>query len=381
MLRLSGFRRHRPSRATRVPPLPPFLRLAALLGAGLLASLPAPPAAAATAAIQEPAAPARTAATGTAEAQELIDAERPAEALKVIERALAAAPDDAEAMLLRSTAHFMLGDMEAGRRDLDRALVLDPELHQGWLNRAALAVSEERYDDALAAFRRAEEIDPRAPENDLNAGAVLLLKGELEAATQRFARYLAGAGDTAEGYYLVAGNYALAGYAALALENLRGAIERDERTRRRARTDPNFSALQTNPRFLRLLSTDSYQPPAGSFQDDRTFDVRYDGGRGPLLPAVLDALQLGDRPFDPQVEVTESWALIWGDLRIKVSDTLGDRGRVQLSAPPGRFTPASWRQATRDLLDRIEHQALLRNLAKERQEADGNGGRGGRGGS
>ena len=346
--------------------------LAAALLSAALVLLAAPPSWAAQGAVAQPIA--REPVSATAQAQELIDAERPEDALSLLDRALALEPDDAEALLLRSTARFMLGDVEAGRHDLDRALVLDPKLRQGWLNRAALAVSEERYDDALAAFNRAEELDPRAPENDLNVGTVLLLQGKLEPASQRFARYLAGAGDTADGHYLVASNYALAGYAALAIENLRGAIQRDERTRRRARTDPNFSALQTNARFQRLLANDAYEPPPGSFTADRMFDAAYDGGRGPLLPAVLDALQLGDRPFDPQVEVTESWALIWGDLRIKVSDTLGERGRVQLSAPPGSFTPAGWRQASEHLLESVQRQATMRNLARERHEAAGHGG-------
>ena len=362
-------RRTGPHRCRRLATVP--LATVLLL---LLPFLPAAPAAAGEVAAPFPVQDAGAPASAVAQARELLDAQRPDEALALLDRALAARPDDAEALLLRSTARFMLGDLEAGRRDLDRALVLDPTLRQGWLNRAAVAVAEERYDDALAAFLHAEELDPRAPENDLNVGTVQLLQGQLEPASRRFQRYLAGAGDTAEGYYLVAGNYALAGYAALAVEHLRAAVERDERSRRRARTDPNFASLETNPRFQRLLATDAYEPPAGSFAADRTLEAGYDGGRGPLLPAVLDALQLGDRPFDPQVEVTEVWALIWGEVRIKVSDTLGGRGRVQLSAPPGAFTPAGWRQATDSLLARIERQALMRSLSKERHESQGRGG-------
>ena len=126
---------------------------------------------------------------------------------------------------------------------------------RGGSNRAAVAVSEERYDDALAAFCDAEELDLEGagerPQR-LNRPAS---RGDLEPASQRFARYLAGAGDTAEGYYLVASNYALAGYAALVIENLRGAIERYELTRRRAfidacprrcRPTPRSSACSTN---------------------------------------------------------------------------------------------------------------------------------------
>jgi tetratricopeptide (TPR) repeat protein len=300
-----------------------------------------------------------------ARAQEMIDAERPQEALDLLDPYLKRHPDDAAALLARSTVRFMLGDVAAGRRDLDRSLKLEPTQRQGWLNQAALAVSEERYDDALAAFRRAETLDPAAPENDLNIGTVLLLKGQLEAASERFESYLGGAGDSADGYYLVASNYALAGYAALAIEHLRRAIERNERARLRARTDPNFSTLATNRRFLALLSTDSYQPPVGSHAARRSFGAPYDGGRGPLLPAVLDALQLGERPFDPRVEVTESWALVWGDLRIKLYDSEG-RGVVELSAPAERFTPAEWQTATQDLLSKIAQRAALRQSKRSR---------------
>jgi len=294
-------------------------------------------------------------------AQEMIDAERPQEALTLLDKHLKRNPDDAAALLLRSTARFMLGSVDTGRRDLERSLELDPSQHQGWLNLAALAVSEERYDDALAAFRRAETLQPAAPENDLNIGTVLLLQGQLEAASERFERYLDGAGDSADGYYLVASNYALAGYAALAIEHLRRAIERNERSRLRARTDPNFSALTTNRRFLEILSTDAYRPPLGAYTAQRTFGVRYDGGRGPLLPAVLDTLQLGDRPFDPRVEVTESWALIWGDLRIKLFDAEG-RGTVELSSPSERFTPSEWQAVSEDLLGNIAQRAALRTM-------------------
>ena len=308
---------------------------------------------------------AQRADSSVAQAQELLDAQRPSEALRLLDRMVKRDGDNAQALLLRSSAHFMLGDMEPGRRDLDRALALDPELRQGWLNRAALAVAEERYDDAVAAFRRAEALDPAAPENDVNVGTALLLQGDLASASERFSAYLGGAGDTAEGYYLVASNYALAGYAALAVEHLRGAIERDERTRRRARTDPNFRALQINARFRRLMSQDHYQPPAGSHVADATFDAAYRGGQGPLLPAVLDALQLGDRPFDPNVEVTDTWALIWGDVRIKVFDTLGDQGRVQLSAPARAFTPAEWKRVVSGLLARIERQAMARSMGQD----------------
>jgi tetratricopeptide (TPR) repeat protein len=289
-----------------------------------------------------------------AAAQELLDGERPEEAMARVEPLLAKEPDDAAALLVRGTARLMLGEVEAGRRDLDRSLALDPGQRRGWLNLAALAVAEERHADALRAFLEAEKLDPAAPENDLNIGAVLLLQGKLKPASERFAAYLAGGGASADGTYLVATNYALAGYAALAVEHLRRAVELDERARLRARTDPNFAALAGNPAFAEVMATDAYRPPEGAYAASRPFPVRYDRADGRLLGAVIDTLQLAGRSFDPRVEVTDRWALVWGDLRIKVTNTLGDQGLVQVSAPADRLTPAEWRARSEELFAGVE---------------------------
>jgi len=282
-------------------------------------------------------------------ARQLLEAQRAEEALAVVEGILKRRPDHAEALLVRSTVRFMEGDLEAGRRDLERCLALDPSLREGWLNLAGLAVAEERYEEALEAFRQAEELDPAAPENHLNIGTALLLQGELTPASERFDRYLKGHGDTAEGYFLVAKNYALAGYAALAVEHLRRAVELDERARVQAKADPAFTSLADNPRLSQLLATDTWVPPPGAREAARDFPVAYAGGQGPLLRAVLDALQLGSRRFDPRVEVTPEWSLVWGEARIKVSETPDGGGRVELTAPAEAFTAAAWRTFSDDL--------------------------------
>ena len=357
---------------TRHPSRSHLARLATTV---LIAALPAlaaaVPARSASAAPQVAQPMSTEPASATAEAQELIDADRPAEALTLLDRALSLEPDDAEALLLRSTARFMLGDVEAGRRDLDRALVLDPQLRQGWLNRAAVAVSEERYDDALAAFRHAEELDRRRRRTTSTSAPSCSSEGtsSRRASASRATWRAPATRRKATTWWPATMRWratrrwrsrTCAGRSSAT--NAPVVAPAPMRTSRRCRPTPGSSACSTN---------DDYEPPPGSFHAVRTFDAAYDGGRGPLLPAVLDALQLGDRPFDPQVEVTESWALIWGDLRIKVSDTLGPRGRVQLSAPPGSFTPAGWRQASDRLLESVQHQAMMRNLSRERHQANG----------
>ncbi|HEX6199739.1 MAG TPA: tetratricopeptide repeat protein, partial [Thermoanaerobaculia bacterium] len=272
-----------------------------------------------------------------AKAQRLLDEGRPVAALVEIEAVLRRDPDHAEALLLRSTARFMEGNMEEGRADLERALAADPTLRQAWLNRAGLEIAEERYDAALEALERARELDPAAADNHLNLGAVLLLQGRIEEATGHFERYLAAAADPAEAHYLVAKNYAGQGYARVAVETLRRAVELDEGYRLAARTDPSFQAIASAPDFQRLLETDLH-PPAPEDQVVRErYPAAYDGGDGPLLSAILEALRLTGEPFDPRVEVTPEWALVHGELRVKVSDApaggdaAGPGGVLQIS--------------------------------------------------
>lgn len=293
-----------------------------------------------------------------AQARQLVEAQRAEEAIGVLDRVLAREPRNAEALLVRGTARLVAGEAAAGRRDLARALEVDPALREGWLTLGALEVSEERWEAALAAFGRAEAIEPAAADNDLNIGAVQLLAGDLGGASERFARYLDGPGGDANGFFLVAKNYALAGYEALAVEHLRRAIEIDERARVQAKADPAFAGVKPSPRFQALINTMSFRPPEGSHAAERTFPEAYDGGRGPLLRAVLDALQLGGRPFDPRVDVAPDWAVIWGEARIQVSDA-GEGGVVSLSAPADRFTAAAWADFAEELLQEVSTRLVL----------------------
>lgn len=298
------------------------------------------------------------------EARALVDSGQPDAAVEILDELLDG-HDDAEAYLLRSTAHFMLGNEERGRRDLDRTLELDPRLRQAWLNRAALALAEESYPAALEAFLEAERLDPGADDNFLNLGAVRLLMGELDRASRNFEQYLERNPD-ASSHYLVATNYAMAGYPGLAIRFLERAIQRNERIRVRARADPNFRSLEDNPRFQELLLTDSYQPPPGSHRAERAYSLSYRRGEGPLLRVVLDALHALRLAYDPRVEVTPEWALIWSDMRIKLTDTADGEGRVVLTAPPQQLTPREFEERSDELLDRILIEIGKRTVQRPR---------------
>lgn len=295
-----------------------------------------------------------------AQAHELVDAGDAEEAIKLLNKAVKAKPPLADAYLLRSTANFMVGDLQAGRSDLEEALSIDPTLRQAWLNRAALDLSESNYDAALEALTQARDLDPAALDNDLNFGVVLVLQGDLEPASQHFNTHIQRSGGTAEAYYVVASNYAMAGLAAPAIEHLKTAIQIDERMRLQARTDPNFQDLEENPRFQEVLLTDTFKPAPGSHHAVQSFDTPFGGPDGPLVSATLDALQFSGQPFDPRVEVTPDWALIWSEYRIKITSGADGRGQVQLTAPPNSFTPADWKRRSEDLFRQITVRLLSR---------------------
>lgn len=293
-------------------------------------------------------------------AQSLLDEGRPTAAIEALRPLLR--KEDPRALLLRSTAHFMEGRVEEGRADLDRVLALAPDLRQAWLNRAGLDIAEQRYDRALEALETARRLDPSAPDSHLNIGAVLLLQGHLAEATASFERYLDAAGASADAHFLVATNYAGRGYAPLAIESLRRAIELDERYRLRARTDDNFAAIAEAPELAAVMETDSYRPAPGDHALQRSYPAPYDGGDGVLLSAVLEGLRLVGEPFDPRIEVTSDWALVHGDLRIKLSDRRTEDsvdGVLSLSAPAGSLSASEWDRRVERLLEAVE-VALLR---------------------
>ena len=294
------------------------------------------------------------------QAQELLDAGDAEGAIKLLNKAVKAKPPLAEAFLMRSTANFIVGDLQAGRSDLEEALKIDPSLRQAWLNRAGLDLSEGDYDAALEALTRARDLDPGAIDNDLNLGVVLVLKGDVEPASQHFAAHIQRSGNSAESFYVVASNYAMAGLAGPAIEHLKQAIQLDERVRLNARTNSNFQDLESNQRFQDLLLTDTFRPEPGSYHAAQNFDSPFSGPDGPLLSATLDALQFSGQPFDPRVEVTPDWALIWSEYRIKITNAENGQGQVQLTAPPNSFTPSEWKRRSEDLFREITVRLLSR---------------------
>jgi tetratricopeptide (TPR) repeat protein len=298
-----------------------------------------------------------TAATLSA-AKAKIDADDAAGALALLDPLVKREPKNARAYHLRATARLMLGTA-GGNEDLDKAIALDPTLRQAWLDRGAVAMADKRYAAALSDFQKARDLDPADPDGSLDVGAAQLLLGKLDDATHSFEAYLGQAPTDGAAHFLVAKNYALAGYAGLAVQSLQQAIALDERLRASARSDPAFADVASNPRFQDLMTVDTYKPAPGTLHAERSYGSAYDNGNGPLLLATMDALQTLGEAVDRRVEVTPGWALLWGAMRIKLYDDAKGQGQVAVSAREA-MTPAEWEQRTKKLFDTILIQLAKR---------------------
>ncbi len=126
----------------------------------------------------------------------------------------------------------------------------------------------------------------------------------------------------------------------------------------RARSDANFAELATTRPFELLLTTDSFVPPAGSSTAARIYRSPFKGAGSPILVAVLNALQVAGSPMDSSVEVTDEWALLWSDARIKVVRRSEQETAVELSAEPGKFTPEAWGERSREIYDGLDKELL-----------------------
>ncbi|NJL27826.1 MAG: hypothetical protein HC897_07970 [Thermoanaerobaculia bacterium] len=68
---------------------------------------------------------------------------------------------------------------------------------------------------------------------------------------------------------------------------------------------------------------------------------------------MLDALQKVGWRYDARIEATNAWAIIWGDVRIKLASQGDGSGVVSLSAPAASFSAAAWQNKTQGLFQLI----------------------------
>lgn len=82
----------------------------------------------------------------------------------------------------RGMGYVMLGDMDRGLKDFDKAIVLHPELATAYLNRGYALVFKENLSDARADFERAMKAKPDWAEPYVGRAILYYMSGQTQAA-------------------------------------------------------------------------------------------------------------------------------------------------------------------------------------------------------
>jgi tetratricopeptide (TPR) repeat protein len=108
----------------------------------------------------------------------LTEADRPADALPHLLRAVELRPDDADAWFNLGNTDAALGDLPAARGALERCLALDPRRSKAWNNLGIVLVLGGDEAAAEAAWRRSLAIRPDFPDARLNLTRLQRSRGE-----------------------------------------------------------------------------------------------------------------------------------------------------------------------------------------------------------
>jgi len=198
------------------------------------------------------------------------------EALKLLQRATALAPDDARAWFGLGRVLFSLGRREEAGAVLDRGLTLSPDDYRGRIDAGTLRLRLGELEAASEHFQRAAEIAPEAAE-PLSALAVVAgLAGDSAAARGAATRALALEPALISAQIAIARADSLDGEPAQAAERL---------TRLLVRTDL-ADAQRIDIHDLRAECLDTQGRPAEAFAD---YAARNDVMRRVHAPSLADA--------------------------------------------------------------------------------------------
>ncbi len=118
------------------------------------------------------------------------------EAAEILERAFYLAPDSVDVKINLGGAYILLGRFEDAVPLLQEAARQAPDNPMVWTNLAAAYLGhlehsgDEQQKSAIAAFKKALEVDPKAPHVDYNLGLIYLKRGDLVSALAHFQRAL-----------------------------------------------------------------------------------------------------------------------------------------------------------------------------------------------
>lgn len=154
-------------------------------------------------------------------------AQDPEEALRRMERAVAADPTWAFAWANLAARRQVAGDVHGAEAAARRAIALDPERTLGWLNLGTALSAQDRDHEAVDAYLEAVRLAPRFVPARLYLGDLQLHLGDAEAAARTFRKACELAPDQAMPHKELARALSALGDREGALRSLRAALARD----------------------------------------------------------------------------------------------------------------------------------------------------------
>lgn len=103
-------------------------------------------------------------------------------AVQAYQQALAGSDEHAYLLARLAAAYDRLGHRDHAERMLDRAMALEPASEMPWLTRGAIAARHRELERALAAYERAETLEPMSLEGPSAIAALLKERGHPERA-------------------------------------------------------------------------------------------------------------------------------------------------------------------------------------------------------
>ncbi len=191
------------------------------------------------------------------EGNNLFNSHRYGEAIAAYDKALSINPDIADAWINRGNALTALQFYQEALVSFDKAIMIEPKKQEAWFNRGNALTKLQRVQDALAAYDKVIAIKSNSSDAYdawINRGITLVKLKRYTAALASYDKAIALNPNKQEAYYNKACAYALQNNLELAIENLQKAIKVvPQKYKQLAKTDSDFDKLRKDKQFQELI--------------------------------------------------------------------------------------------------------------------------------
>ena len=169
-------------------------------------------------------------------------------------------------------AYHQLGDLNAARKNYERAVKLDPKYADAINNVGTIFYSQKRYRSAISRYNKALQLSPEAASVWSNLGTAYYARHQYALMSKAYARALEidplvfeahnavgtmmldrAVSDRARYHFEMARIYAQAGKSVLALQYLRKSLEEGFADKEKLNKAPEFAALRDTKEYKELM--------------------------------------------------------------------------------------------------------------------------------